>query len=65
MERKYGDEQRKAIRGIKDELIKKIENLFLKTFEELDAQGLGDGSIASLTQELLIAREAAITSLKA
>ncbi len=64
MDRKYGEDQRKAVRQIKNELIYKIEEVFLKTFDALETQGLGDGTIAQLTQELLLSRESAIEILR-
>ena len=64
MERKYGEEQRAAVINIKEVLINKIEQIYLDTFETLNNQGLGDGTIARLTQELLLSRQAAIEILK-
>ena len=63
MQRKYGKEQREAIKEIKIELSQKIDSIFLDTFKGLSSKGLGDGSIARLTQELLIAKQAAIKAL--
>ena len=63
MQRKYGDDQRDAIKEIKIELSQKIDNIFLETFKVLSSKGLGDGAIARLTQELLIAKQSAIKAL--
>ena len=64
MDRKYGVDQRNEIKKIKSELICKIENIYLDTFQELDKKGLGAGAIAKLTQSLLISRDKAISSLR-
>ena len=63
MQRKYGDDQRDAIKEIKIELSQKIDNIFLETFKVLSSKGLGDAAIARLTQELLIAKQSAIKAL--
>ena len=64
MGRKYGDEQKEVIKGIKNQLKIKLERVYLETFEKLDSHGLGDGAIAKLTQQLLISRESALSNLK-
>jgi len=63
MERKYGNDQRDAIKEIKIELSQKIDSIFLDTFTGLNSKGLGDGAIAKLTQELLLAKQVAIKAL--
>ncbi len=64
MQRIYGDEQRAAVKQIQEELIRQIDELYLKTFEQLNDFGLGDGVIVRLTQLLLLSKDAAITPLK-
>ena len=63
MKRKYGEDQREAIQEIKIELADKIDKIFLDTFTVLSSKGLGDGAIANLTQELLLAKEEVIKAL--
>tara|TARA_Y100001968_G_C19414594_1_gene748295 strand:- start:832 stop:1041 length:210 start_codon:yes stop_codon:yes gene_type:complete len=64
MERKYGKEQKDTIEKIKRDLVKSIESIYLRTFEDLNDQGLGDGAIIKLTQLLLISKQAAISVIK-
>ena len=64
MSRKYGDEQRKAVKEIREGLILQLEATYLKKFEELKDAGLGDGSLARITQLLLLSRDGAITPLR-
>ena len=64
MKRVYGDEQRAAVREIREELIEQIESLYLKKFEQLNNVGLGDGMVGKVTQLLLISRDAAIAPLQ-
>ena len=63
MKRKYGNDQREAIQELKIELADKIDKIFLDTFTVLSSKGLGDGAIANLTQELLLAKQEAIKAL--
>tara|TARA_Y100001968_G_scaffold253237_1_gene238850 strand:+ start:344 stop:553 length:210 start_codon:yes stop_codon:yes gene_type:complete len=63
MDRKYGQEQREEVEKIKNELKHKIEQIYLETFEKLSQKGLGNGTIARLTQLLLISREEALRPL--
>ncbi len=63
MKRKYGNDQREAIKELKIELAEKIDKMFLDTFTGLSSRGLGDGAIANLTQELLLAKQEAIKAL--
>ena len=64
MKRKYGEEQRNAIKKITQELITQLELLYLKKFEELNQAGLGSGAITTTTQNFLLSREAALTPLQ-
>ena len=58
------DEQRRAVRELREGLIAQLEELYGKAFEQLASQNLGEGGIARLTQLLLRSREAAITPLQ-
>ena len=64
MPRVYGDDQRKASRDLLDDLVCKIEQVYLKAFEDLNNHGLGEGAIVRLTQHILISRDAAISALR-
>tara|TARA_Y100001970_G_C13908092_1_gene687108 strand:+ start:455 stop:652 length:198 start_codon:yes stop_codon:yes gene_type:complete len=63
MIRKYGDEQRKAVAKIKEELIDELEKTYLLSFEKLNEAGLGDGVIVKLTQLFLMSKDAAVSVL--
>ena len=58
------EDQRRASRELRDNLIAQLEQLYGKAFEQLTTQNLGEGAIARLTQLLLRSREAAITPLQ-
>jgi len=58
------EEQRRAVRELREGLIAQLEELYGNTFETLASQNLGEGGIARLTQLLLRSREAAITPLQ-
>jgi hercynine metabolism small protein len=58
------DEQRRAVRELREGLIAQLEELYGNAFEQLASQNLGEGGIARLTQLLLRSREAAITPLQ-
>jgi len=58
------EEQRKAVRELRESLIAQLEELYGNAFEKLASQNLGEGGIARLTQLLLRSREAAITPLQ-
>lgn len=58
------EEQRQAIRRVREGLIEELEALYLQTFEGLSDLELGEGAIARLTQLLLRSREAALTPLR-
>ena len=64
MTRLYGDEQREAVKKIKEEVINQLEELYLNNFEHLHEKGLGNGELAKLTQLLLLSRDAAIATLQ-
>ena len=58
------EEQRQAVRELRESLIAQLEELYGNAFEKLASQNLGEGGIARLTQLLLRSREAAITLLQ-
>ena len=58
------DEQRRAVRELREGPIAQLEELYGNAFEQLASQNLGEGGIARLTQLLLRSREAAITPLQ-
>ena len=58
------EEQRQAVRELRESLIAQLEELYGAAFEKLASQNLGEGGIARLTQLLLRSREAAITPLQ-
>lgn len=57
------EEQRKAMRQVREGLIGELETLYREAFERLSQLDLGEGAIARLTQLLLRSRDAAITPL--
>jgi hercynine metabolism small protein len=58
------DEQRRAVRELRETLISQLEALYRQAFDSIGSQDLGEGAIARLTQLLLRSREAAITPLE-
>lgn len=58
------DEQRQAMRSLREELIADLQTLYRQAFDRIGEQDLGEGAIARLTQLLLRSREAAITPLE-
>jgi hercynine metabolism small protein len=58
------EEQRQAMRRVREELIEQLEALYRDAFDRISEQELGEGAIARLTQLLLRSREAAITPLQ-
>ena len=58
------EEQRQAMRGVREGLIEELEGLYRRAFDRIGTQDLGEGAIARLTQLLLRSREAAITPLQ-
>lgn len=58
------EEQRQAMRATREGLIEDLEDLYLRAFDRISEQDLGEGAIARLTQLLLRSREAAITPLQ-
>jgi len=58
------EEQRQAMRAMREQLIGELEELYRNAFDRIGNQDLGEGAIARLTQLLLRSREAAITPLE-
>ncbi len=58
------EEQRQAVRRVREELIEELEQLYQRAFERIGTDALGEGTVARLTQLLLRSREAAITPLQ-
>ena len=58
------EEQREAVRLVREGLIEELESLYREAFDRLSDMDLGEGAIARLTQLLLRSREAAITPLQ-
>lgn len=58
------EEQRAAMRQVREGLIAELEELYRSAFDRISSHDLGDGAIARLTQLLLRSREAAITPLE-
>jgi hercynine metabolism small protein len=58
------EEQRQAMRGVREDLIEELEQLYRRAFDRIGDQDLGEGAVARLTQLLLRSREAAITPLQ-
>ncbi|MGL6133362.1 MAG: hercynine metabolism small protein [Prochlorococcaceae cyanobacterium] len=58
------EDQRQAVRQLREGLIAQLEQLYATSFETLAGQNLGEGGVARLTQLLLRSREAAITPLQ-
>lgn len=58
------EEQRAAMRHLREGLIQELEDLYRSAFDRISEQQLGEGAIARLTQLLLRSREAAITPLQ-
>ncbi|MCP9806071.1 hypothetical protein KBY71_06005 [Cyanobium sp. T1B-Tous] len=58
------EEQRAAMRQMREGLIAELEELYRNAFDRIGDQDLGEGAVARLTQLLLRSREAAITPLQ-
>jgi hercynine metabolism small protein len=58
------EEQRAAMRQVREGLIAELEELYRGAFDRISNHDLGEGAIARLTQLLLRSREAAITPLQ-
>jgi hercynine metabolism small protein len=58
------EDQRQAMRAMREGLIAELEELYRHAFDRISEQNLGEGAIARLTQLLLRSREAAITPLQ-
>jgi hercynine metabolism small protein len=58
------EEQRQAMRLVREGLIEELDTLYHQAFERISDLELGEGAIARLTQLLLRSREGAITPLQ-
>jgi hercynine metabolism small protein len=58
------EEQRRAMRELREGLIQQLEQLYAANFEQLTQHNLWEGGIARLTQLLLRSRDAAIAPLQ-
>jgi hercynine metabolism small protein len=58
------EDQRQAMRSLREGLIEELEELYRQAFDRISEHDLGEGAIARLTQLLLRSREAAITPLQ-
>jgi len=58
------EEQRRAVRSVREDLIAELEAVYRRAFDTISDQDLGEGAVARLTQLLLRSREAAITPLQ-
>jgi hercynine metabolism small protein len=58
------EEQRRAVRSVREDLIGELEAVYRRAFDTISDQDLGEGAVARLTQLLLRSREAAITPLQ-
>ena len=58
------DEQRRAVRNVRESLIGELEDVYRRAFDTISEQDLGEGAVARLTQLLLRSREAALTPLQ-
>lgn len=58
------EEQRQAMRSVREGLIGELETLYQEAFDRISTLELGEGAIARLTQLLLRSREGAITPLQ-
>ena len=56
--------KRQIVRGIRQKLIKELDDLYSRNFEELVSLNLGDSYLAKITQLILSSREAAINPLE-
>lgn len=58
------EDQRKAMRTTREQLIAELEELYRQAFDRIGSEDLGEGAIARLTQLLLRSRDGAITPLQ-
>jgi hercynine metabolism small protein len=58
------EDQRKAMRTTREQLIAELEELYRQAFDRIGGEDLGEGAIARLTQLLLRSRDGAITPLQ-
>ena len=58
------EQQRQNVRQERESLIRELEAIYRRAFERLTVLDLGEGSLARLTQLLLLSREGAIKPLQ-
>ena len=58
------ENQRRAVREIRESLIDKLDVAFKQAFDAIDPEVMGEGSVARLTQLLLVTRAQAMASLE-
>ena len=58
------ESQRLAVREARESLIRKLDLVFKEAFEDIDAEGMGEGAIARLTQLILHTRAQALANME-
>ena len=58
------EQQRQNVRQERESLIRELEAIYRRAFERLTVLDLGEGSLARLTQLLLLSRDGAIKPLQ-
>ena len=58
------EQQRQNVRQERESLIRELETIYRRAFERLTVLDLGEGSLARLTQLLLLSRDGAIKPLQ-
>ena len=58
------ENQRRAVREIRESLIDKLDVAFKQAFDAIDPEVMGEGSVARLTQLLLVTRAQAMANLE-
>ena len=58
------ENQRCAVREIRESLMLKLDVAFKQAFDAIDPEVMGEGSVARLTQLLLVTRAQAMASLE-
>ncbi len=58
------ESQRLAVRKARVSLIRKLDLVFKEAFEGIDAEAMGEGAVARLTQLILQTRAQALASLE-
>ena len=58
------EEQRAAVRRMRESLIEELEGVYRRAFDAIGSDDMGEGAVARLTQLLLRSREGAIAPLQ-